>query len=302
MSLIALSTVNPNSCIFRNSRDQQSQKTLKVKPFTPLDEPQELSVMASASRDEKTPIVAQKILNPENENLSLLKTLWRAVVRAFAAVCCGGNRKIDVVSNRAVELGKLIEGTYIEEGVLKPEELLGFTRRTQDETLRAFSSFNRNIVYPYEVAGVEKKEDKFYTESLFEHFAEQSVGSHDFVESLKGIHGVELQKSARQTCAFLKVLGDKNIAYPDDMNWKVVNQNVFINPTPEKPGRLTTLKMGYSVKEDIVGIYAGEDLVRPQAECTPVARFKASRTVSVSAPDQDGNVAYTIRRELKPIV
>jgi len=253
-----------------------------------------------------------------------------AVILLIGAACCGAESvmaKKDVhlavdelkaiVRNKELkeidDIEKLLKGDIREEGAFTPEELAKFTGRTLDGTLKAFSSFNREFVYPYTISQVKSKEGKSYTDALFEHFATQAVGLPQpefFKECLEGERGEFLQKRAIQVGAFLKLLGDKNIPTYDSMGMDISNITLSkgINPIPSKAGTLIidcALKgignsiVSYTVMGEEVGLYANADIGKPNAK--PLARFRATRTGSVFVPDHDGKVEYSIVHRFRRI-
>lgn len=236
------------------------------------------------------------------EAKSRLMPIWRAIDQEEAA----GEARLT-----EAEIEKLLPVSIVENGQFKPDEFQAMMERNRDGSLRAFSSYNEAIAYPYTIPGVEKNEDESAPDAIFKHFAKQAIGSDmpEFVqECLNNNEESGLQNKARHICGFLKLLGDGNNPVNADIAIGIFEKNreVALDAVALKTGKLTTFcskeQIGdspiiYSVQGDEVGLYNAEDIAMlPQAERQSIARYETSRTVTVFPPDQDGNVRYTINR------
>lgn len=208
-------------------------------------------------------------------------------------------------SLREAEFKKLLNGEsaqFEEHGIFRPEEFHAVIERNQDGNFGAFSSYGEGLLdYPYEIPGVVKNELESLPNAIVRHFVEQATNLDiRFAQRALNLDGAKLQQSkTRHMCAFLKLLGDRDSHINADINGAILKINPETSLSGIKTGTLTTdcpmdklgkEEIGFKV-EDEVGLYFCESIVTQ-----PLARYKTSRVVTVSAPDSAGNVEYTIKR------
>lgn len=211
-------------------------------------------------------------------------------------------REAREASLREAEFQKLLgceSAQFEEHGIFRPEEFHAMLER-KDGNFGAFSSYDKD--YPYEIPGVVKNKDESLPVTIVGHFVTQATSFNIRVTQrlLNLDKATEPQSRTRQICAFLKLLGDRDSHINTDINSAISKINPDVTLSGMKTGTLTTdcptdkfgkEEIGFKVEDEEVGLYFCESNVTH-----PIARYKTSRVVTVSAPDSAGNVEYTIKR------
>ncbi len=200
------------------------------------------------------------------------------------------------------EFQKLLDcesAQFEEHGIFRPEEFHAMLER-KDGNFGAFSSYDKD--YPYEIPGVVKNKDESLPVTIVGHFVTQATSFNIRVtQRLLNLDKVTAPQSrTRQICAFLKLLGDRDSHINTNINGALSKINPDISLSVLKTGKLTTdcpsnklgkEEIGFKVEDEEVGLYFCES-----DGTEPLARYKTSRDVTISAPDSAGNVNYTIKR------
>jgi hypothetical protein len=122
---------------------------------------------------------------------------------------------------------------------------------------------------------------------------------------------VELRKMALQLHAFFKLIGNKNVPLPENLNLTLVQEHqVMVDPIPAKTGRMIPTLQNFGdivvtdVKDDVVELYTIDDIAKKNivqeqpVVIQPLIMFNARRRLIISPVDNDGNVSYKIVRTL----
>lgn len=206
--------------------------------------------------------------------------------------------------------GRIERLAYVEEYLERPGSKRVEGQYTRDALISSVAHQNHFSAcaedYRYRLREIEAKEEA-YTQTLYESYVRRFLHSHRerpqetayerFKDCIEGNQGEFLQKRALQLSAFLKLLGDHNAALPREINEHLSERELRMDLVPSQVGQMDVMfsdeglgeqKIFFQVRGERYSAYAKDN--------KEVGFFQTSRQFEISAPDQNGNIKYSISR------
>lgn len=205
--------------------------------------------------------------------------------------------------------GRIDRLAFVEEYLERPDSKQIDEVYTQED-LRSYVAekdhFSACADYRYRLREVVEKEEP-YTQTLYEFYVRRFLKSNPknpeetaterFRDCIESNQGKFLQKRAFQLSAFLKLLGDHNAAIPAEINGHLARRQLEMGLVPSQVGQIDVMfsdeglgeqKIFFQVRGERFSVYAAGN--------QEVGFFQTSRQFEISAPDQSGNIKFSISR------
>jgi hypothetical protein len=165
-----------------------------------------------------------------------------------------------------------------ESDMLIKEDLTGYANPGKESYTQHFLSFNQVVAFPYSIQG------HTTPAKIFHHYTGNKTR-----EEFKALMESGDRK-ALHTSAIMKLLGDKNTVATSTITTQLMQNGIYLDPTPVRAGQIEILsgqvgdgEFKFRVVNEVVQLNTG-------------ARYTTTRTVTVTPPTDEGTVHYSIER------